>query len=146
VLDLGCGNGMLLAKLCEGRGDLMPYGVDRNPSALEHARQVLPEFGGSFTHGDLFDVALWDHGPNHYALALFMPGRLLEAPPDRARRVLDRLRSSCSRVLVYVYPDWAEEIDALALQLGLELETPNCGTAGFLKRPAATRAGSALNE
>jgi uncharacterized protein len=137
VLDLGCGNGMLLKKVCEGRGDLKPHGVDCNRSALGHARQVMPEFADSFTHGDLFDVELWDRGPGHYALALFMPGRLREAPPDRAKKVLDHLRSSSSRVLVYAYPDWAEEIGALARQVGLELDSPGGGTAAFLKFPAA---------
>ena len=69
-----------------------------------------------------------------------------EAPPDRAKRVLDRLQSSCSRALLYVYPDWAGEIGTLARQLGLELETPNSGTVAFWKHPAAARQAGTLNE
>jgi hypothetical protein len=39
VLDLGCGNGVLLGKIRARVGDpLIPYGVDREPLHIHHAR------------------------------------------------------------------------------------------------------------
>jgi len=134
VLDLGCGNGMLLAKVCEGRNDLIPYGVDTNRFAVEHARQLWPQFVGNFVQGDLFDIELWDSGSRRYALALLMLGRLLEVPRARAASMLDRLQLSCSRVLGYAYPDWGDQpLEAIARQLDLEVEESSCKTAAYLK-------------
>ena len=127
VLDLGCGNGMLLTEVCEGRGDLIPYGVDSNGSAIEHARRLSPQFAGNFVQGDLFDIELWDSGSRRYALALLMLGRLLEVPREEAMPMLDRLRSSCPRVLAYRYPDWASGRAVGRRQLGVELESPPAG-------------------
>jgi ubiquinone/menaquinone biosynthesis C-methylase UbiE len=133
VLDLGCGNGMLLARLCAERGGLIPYGIDINGFALEHARRLVPNFGANFIKGDFFDVGLWDGDARHYALTLFMLGRLLEVPKEKAIRFLTRLRKSCSRILVYTYPDWGDQpLDAIAAQFGLHLEESGCGTAAYL--------------
>jgi SAM-dependent methyltransferase len=134
VLDLGCGNGTLLAKVCEGRSDLISYGVDNNGNVLEHARQLLPQFAGNFVQGDLFESDLWDDGKRHYSLALLMLGRLFEAPEQTAMRMLHRLRQSCSRVLAYAYPDWrGQPLAAIARSFGLELEESDCATAAYLK-------------
>jgi hypothetical protein len=136
VLDLGCGNGILLAKACEGRSDLVPYGVDSNGRALEHARLLLPRFAANFTQADIFDIEQWDGGARRYALALLMLGRLTEAPLERAMRMLRHLRSSCPRVLAYAYTDWGEQpLGEIARQFGLELEESGCGTAAFMKEP-----------
>jgi hypothetical protein len=133
VLDLGCGNGMLLAKVCGGRSDLVPYGVDSNGVALDNARRLLAQYAGNFVRGDLFDTDVWDTGNRRYALALLMLGRLLEVPLERRTRVLDRLQSSSLLVLGYAYPDSGEEpLAAMAKQLGLKVEE-NCGTAGYLR-------------
>jgi 2-polyprenyl-3-methyl-5-hydroxy-6-metoxy-1,4-benzoquinol methylase len=136
VLDLGCGNGILLSKVCQGRGDLIPHGVDSSGSAVAHAKQILGQFAGNFVQGDLFDFELWDSGTRRYALALLMLGRLLEVPRERAMRMLDRLQSSCSRVLAYTYPDWGDQtLQAIARQFGLEVEDSGFGTATYLKEP-----------
>lgn len=136
VLDLGCGNGTLLAKVCEGRSDLIPYGIDSKASAVAHAGQVLQEFGGNFVQGDLFNSELWETGMRRYALVLLMMGRLLEVPREKALTMLNRLRSLCPRILVYVYPDWGEHsLESVARQLGLELEESTCRTAACLKGP-----------
>lgn len=135
VLDLGCGNGTLLAKLCEGRKDLIPYGVDSNGVALEHARQIMPQFAGNFVQGDIFDIELWDSGTRRYALALLMLGRLLEVPEETAMRMLNRLRLLCSRVLAYAYPDCGgQPLEAIARQLGLEVEESSYRTAAYLRK------------
>ena len=43
---------------------------------------------------------------SRFALGIVMPGRLLEAGPERAKAIRERLRRSCDRVLVYAYGDW----------------------------------------
>jgi SAM-dependent methyltransferase len=134
VLDLGCGNGALLAKVCDGRNDLVPYGIDNNGVAVAHARLLLPRFAQNFVQGDLFDVTLWGEGSRRYTLALLMLGRLFEVPRDRALRMLDGLCGSCSRVLAYVYPDWNERtLQDAARQFGLDVEESGCATAAYLK-------------
>jgi 2-polyprenyl-3-methyl-5-hydroxy-6-metoxy-1,4-benzoquinol methylase len=138
VLDLGCGNGMLLAKICQGRTDLIPYGVDINGSALEHARQLLPRSAGNFLQGDIFNIELWGSRSRRYALALLMLGRLLEVPREKALGMLRRLQSSCSLVLGYTYPDSSgRPLAAIAQELGIELTESSCGTAAFLKQGRA---------
>src|SRR4029453_10011851 len=44
VIDLGCGNGALLKKICEARAGVIPFGVDVDESKLEHARLLQPAF------------------------------------------------------------------------------------------------------
>jgi trans-aconitate methyltransferase len=135
VLDLGCGNAALVTRVCEGRSDLIPFGIDSNEVALEHARQLLPHLAENFVMGDIFDTELWDAGMRRYALALLMPGRLLEVPEESALRLLDRLRSSCARILLYAYPDWDKHrLGTIARQFGLELEESGSATIACLKR------------
>jgi hypothetical protein len=136
VLDLGCGNGVLVGKICEGRSDLIPFGVDANPAAIDHARLLSPDHSGNFMQADLFDIPAWEFG-RRYALALLMAGRLMEVPRDRALELLEQLRSSCSRVLVYTYPDWGDTpLASIAKQLGLELNQTD-GAVSFLSQPRA---------
>ena len=43
VLDVGCGQGSLLAELCTEYPHLRPNGIDISPSAIELARQKVPK-------------------------------------------------------------------------------------------------------
>lgn len=134
VLDLGCGNGTLLRKLCEERSDLIPYGVDSNGIAVAHAKQLLPQFANNFVEGDLFDIELWTSNARRYGLVLLMLGRLFEVPPERATRLLNCLRLSCPKVLAYTYPDWGQQsLETMARQFGLELEASVWSTAAYLR-------------
>lgn len=134
VLDLGCGNGMLLSKVCAARNDLIPYGVDTNQLALDHARSLLPQFAENFVHGDLFDTSLWAGSNRGYALAILMLGRLLEAPPEKSKPMIGALQRSCARVLVYLYSDWGNQsLEAIARQFGLGLEESRYPGVAFLK-------------
>jgi SAM-dependent methyltransferase len=60
VLDLGCGNGMLLRFLRRNCPcDLTPHGVDFLPESIREARQqVLPDFAGNLRVGNVTDVDL----------------------------------------------------------------------------------------
>ena len=55
VIDLGCGNGALLKKICDARGGLIPFGVDVDDSKLEHARLLQPKFAMNFLAGNMFE-------------------------------------------------------------------------------------------
>jgi hypothetical protein len=129
ILDLGCGNGMLLGKICENRPDLVPYGIDSNGAAIARAREILPEFAQNLMTGDIFDTGLFGER-RKYALVLLMPGRLLEVPEKRAALLIAFLRSSCSKILAYAYPDWRQHpLHSILRQFGLEPEDPGPGTA-----------------
>jgi 2-polyprenyl-3-methyl-5-hydroxy-6-metoxy-1,4-benzoquinol methylase len=139
VLDLGCGNGMLLRSLCEGRPDLVPYGIDSNKEVIDRARQILPKFRENFVPGDIFDVELWEtqlsnREPRQYALALLMPGRLSEVSEEKAAKLIGFLRTSCSTILAYAYPDWSGRmLQSMVRQFGLELEESDYSTVALLK-------------
>ena len=132
VIDLGCGNGALLAKICAANEGLVPYGIDVNAERLAHVRDVLPHYADNFLPGNFFDVELWDSG-RRYALAILMAGRLLEVPRTTAEQLVRTLKARCDQVLVYVYPDWAQQgFDALIKRAGLRVHAGARPTAGLL--------------
>jgi prolyl 4-hydroxylase len=139
VLDLGCGNGALLAKICEGQDGLTPYGVDSSDLSLEHARGLLPKFAENFQPGDIFNCDLWSGGPR-YALTLLMAGRLLEVKRLVADRLLQTLRTKSDAILVYCYPGpGTRGLASLAQEWGLLLEDPTDEIAALLKNSEASR-------
>jgi len=134
VLDLGCGNGALVAKICDGQIGLVPYGVDRNAVSLQHASELLTKFAGNFTSGDIFNCDTWGSG-TRYALALLMAGRLLEVERPIADRLIKTLRAKSDAILVYVYPGRGSRPLMTVLQeMGLLLKDTSHETAGLLMR------------
>jgi hypothetical protein len=92
VLDLGAGNGLLLADLRRYLG-IVPAGVER--------KQITPVEPMDWFQGDLADTptALFNADA-----VLLMPGRLTELPPESAAPI----REACLRVktlIVYGYGD-----------------------------------------
>lgn len=108
VIDLGCGNAALLAKICEDRPGLVPWGCDVCSEALEHARVLLPEFAGNFLLSDMFDPELWTSG-RHYALTILMAGRLKDAHAMAAQALLSNIARHSNRVLLYLSREWRDE-------------------------------------
>lgn len=98
VLDLGCGNGALLNALCRHRRKWTPFGVDSNPDAIAHARLIHPRRADNFVCADMFDATEWIRG-RRYALALLMPDRLLEKPPEAAAQLTKALLEASEHVL-----------------------------------------------
>jgi 2-polyprenyl-3-methyl-5-hydroxy-6-metoxy-1,4-benzoquinol methylase len=127
VVDLGCGNGALLERLAAAAPGVVPFGVDIDPLRIEHARQLHPAHPGNFVSGDMFESEeVWPQGRG-YALALVMPGRLLETDERRAAALREWLRRTCDRVLVYAYGDWltrAGDLASLAREAGLTITGP----------------------
>ena len=72
IVDIGCGNGLLLAFIRESLGtDIIPYGYEYNPVAIEVLKtKVFPQFAENFSQKDVDtlthpidqDVALIMHG------------------------------------------------------------------------------------
>ncbi|HWC39179.1 MAG TPA: class I SAM-dependent methyltransferase [Acidimicrobiales bacterium] len=128
VVDLGCGNGALLERLATAAPGVVPFGIDVEPERIDHARQLHAGHRDNFVSGDLFDSdELWVDG-RRYALAILMPGRLLEADDERAAALRQRLRESCDRVLIYAYGDWLPkfgDLAGLAREAGLTVARPS---------------------
>jgi SAM-dependent methyltransferase len=120
VIDLGCGTGILLSKICSGNAAI-PFGIDANPVVIAHARERLRSESANFFVGDLFDTALWDADQRHYALALIMLGRLGEAPHDVAEALMTRLKERAAVILGYTY-DSSRRDAAAAIAREFEFE------------------------
>jgi SAM-dependent methyltransferase len=103
VLDLGCGNGVLLKKIRDANPVVVPFGIDRAPTAIEHARLVLPPYAEHFVAGDMFeDDRPWSTN-RRYALVLLAPTRFLETTAERGAVLRDRLARCCDTLIVYAY-------------------------------------------
>jgi SAM-dependent methyltransferase len=132
VLDLGCGNGVLLGKICEDREDLVPCGVDLNAAAVEHAQQLFPRLARNFERRDIFDPMVWSE-TQRYALAILMAGRLKDGAPGKATALVACLRAHCDRLMLYVYPSWnGKSLERLARESGLQFDYSIPGVAGIV--------------
>lgn len=121
IIDLGCGNGVLLDAVRRGIPDAIPYGIEVDRAKVAHARELFPAFGHNIVEGDLFESTAWP-AIDCFRLALLMIGRLSEVPPARAERLLMHVRARCDDLLVYVYPDrGAAPLVELARRVGLRL-------------------------
>lgn len=124
VLDLGCGNGALLQKIQRAISGIEPFGIDVDPSRIARARELLSANGNSFKVGDMFERDADWLSVDRYALAILMPGRLIEAGPARAGKLTAWLAQSCDRLLVYAYGDWLTRhggLKGLADKAGIRL-------------------------
>jgi SAM-dependent methyltransferase len=124
VLDLGCGNGLLLKAICDKNAAVVPFGVDSEAERVAHAEVILPQFAGNFVCGDMFALDnLWTEGWE-FELVILMPGRLLEVAPERAAHLRWWLQEHARYVLVYAYGDWLKrytDLYGLAREAGLAL-------------------------
>ncbi|NEQ66796.1 MAG: hypothetical protein F6K21_15080 [Symploca sp. SIO2D2] len=124
VLDLGCGNGVLLKKICEANSEAIPFGIEIDSSRVKHTPLLLPEFADNFICGDMFeDDSLWSDS-RRYKLAILMPGRLIEAGSERSAKLKEQLKKHCDNLLVYAYGEWLtryESLTGLAHKAGILL-------------------------
>jgi len=135
VLDLGCGNGALLRKIHALEPRVTPFGIERDPLRVAHARLLLPAFAGNLFEGDLFGAHPLRETGQRFALALLTPRRLSEAGQGGAARLRDWIRERCERLLIYGYGRSRREFGNLAgfaRRVGVEVEE------------SATHAGLAL--
>lgn len=109
VLDLGCGNGVLLGRVVGDRTDLLPYGVEINRQRCMSAATTI--HWGIFTMGDIFDFKTWNE--NHYSMILLMPGRLLETTQAKRNEMRKQLHEKTDLLLINLTADWTQQYGSI---------------------------------
>lgn len=105
ILDLGCGNGLLLRALVENAPHtLVPFGVDFLAESIEEARTIiLPEFRENFWAAN---IAEFDFLNREYTYILTCPAYL---HPDATRTFLsaclEYLEAPRGKLILYEYCD-----------------------------------------
>jgi len=102
VLDLGCGNGLLLEKVTLRYPALEPCGVEMDKERFFSAYEKLGDLG-QIACGDLGDTSLWD--ADMYDLVLLYPGRLTELSDEVKVRAREHLLTHSKAILLYAYSD-----------------------------------------
>jgi hypothetical protein len=121
VLDLGCGNGVLLGRVVGDRQDLIPHGVEMDKQRCMSAATTI--HWGMFTMGSMFDLHTWNE--KAYSLVLLMPGRLLETTKVVAEQVRKQLYEKTDLLLINLTCDWTQQygsIDNIMKITGLDQE------------------------
>ena len=108
ILDLGCGNGVLLRSIAERCDRARLFGVELEGARLEQLGSVLPEHAHRAFLGNLLELPSPWLLEEDFDAVLLMPGRLVEAGPDRSQARLER-RSATRNVVVYAYGDGLDE-------------------------------------
>lgn len=121
ALDLGCGDGTLLARLAAGRGPREAWtGVEKDPrrasvGAARHPGVVILE-------GDIRELGDWGGPP--VDVALLSARRILEMPESEREGFRRALRASARRIVASSYGDGGEPLDVICALAGLSLSGP----------------------
>lgn len=104
VIDLGCGNGLLLRHIVtRSKYKVIPYGVDFIEESIYQARErILPEYYDNFIIGNIVNV---DLGVDNYDFILIDP---YDIHPDDLEEVINRVVKACrpgGKVIFYTYRD-----------------------------------------
>jgi hypothetical protein len=136
VLDLGCGNGALLQKICLRNKELTPFGIDDTPTCIAHAQTMMPACASNFFVGSPPSrPAIFTD--RRYALVILSLARLLDAPQARVDDFMSRLMSSADKLLVYVHHGaYVDFIQTLAGRLGLRVAKAVGPTIALVSVPA----------
>ncbi len=120
VLDLGCGNGALLRKICCSNGHLIPWGVDQSEDRISHARLLISQFSDHFIVADIFnDSVIWSED-REFELIILMLGRLTEVSDEQSKSLLRLMKERARNILVYAYSDYGS-LSALSQRTGVIL-------------------------
>lgn len=142
TIDLGCGNGVLVKKICAAVESCVPAGVDLSADKIRRAQDAMPEHAKHFIVGNLIDC-LEHSSTHHFAAGLLMLGRLAEHQRDEARRFIINLQERVGRLIIYAYDDFlsstGESLCDLASHYSLNLEHYQCHpliSLGYVDLPA----------
>lgn len=104
VLDLGCGNGLMLRYLmvCSGY-KLIPYGVDFIELSIKQAKEILhPQYADHFEVGNVVNYS-FERGPFDFIFAT-----LHHIYPNDRKKYLAKLKKNCKKngkIIFYEYTD-----------------------------------------
>ena len=104
VLDLGCGNGLMLKHLIiHTKRKLIPYGVDFLKESINQAREIiLPEYAENFVVDNIVE---YDYDNTPYDFIFFDP---YDIHPEDTPKVLEdilRALSPKGKLICYTYRD-----------------------------------------
>ncbi len=142
VLDLGCGNGMLLRKIAILNSDVAIAGIDCDSHKIERAIDLNHGYKSTFISGNMFDIDMLEHHfGSRIGVCIIMLGRLTEVTSESAVRLLDWIGESAEKVLVYAYNDYLRNgtslnslADTLEIQLGTVTDTDSVSFATICTR------------
>lgn len=103
VLDLGCGNGLLLSKLAPNN----TIGVDLDKSKLIAARELNP-------NAELIYTDLREYIFKPTDLCVVAINRFLEMPREDGQKLIEEIKKNCKYLLLYTY-DQQDLTDLLKL-------------------------------
>lgn len=113
VLDLGCGDGTLLKKLCTINSEIVPFGIDLDHHKILHAKAMHSGSNGDFVQGDMFSTeSIWPPR-RRYDLVILMPGRFLECKKENTAWLRERLSRHVDSIVLYTYNDWLRQYKGL---------------------------------
>ncbi len=108
VLDLGCGNGLMLQYLILTCGyKLIPYGVDFMELSIKQAREIIhPQYPKNFVVANVINYSFQD-GPFDF---IFVP--LHHIHPDDRINYLNKIKKSCQKKGKIIFYEYADALQA----------------------------------
>lgn len=101
IIDLGCGNGVLLQSILNEHPDLKICGVESDPKRFEEACNRLDGRTHHFQLTDIYDEKYWE---GLYGLAIISHNRLKEVKDEsKVRALLNRIATYCYGIIIYSY-------------------------------------------
>ncbi len=125
VVDLGCGNGLLLREIVSG-SSAIPFGIEVDSRKARRAAVVLRNWGGTVVSDDMYTSDyIWNK--SEFDLAIVAARAFLEGPPKLVEQLRNKLAHHSRRLLVYAYSDDERRfgsLDGMARRAGLKLLGP----------------------
>ncbi len=104
IIDLGCGNGLLLKHLVtKSKHKLTPYGVDFIEESINQAKTIiLPKYKDNFIIGNIVEIELKE---NMFDIIIFDPTAIHVDDHEITIRKILRVCRKGGKIIFYVYKD-----------------------------------------